>query len=253
MIRYAILTSGSCGNSYAFYDGNTVVLVDAGLTLTGLKRRLEEAAIPFDSISHVFITHMHPDHSKGLGVIRRRMNATLHASRPCMDSDESLFAKLGLKRSDVELFDFMTPVQAASFTFIPFRTSHDSAGSAGYFIKGGDACFFLMTDTGIYSAESLDFAHRSDVVFLESNYDDQLLECGHYPAFLKARIRGKRGHLSNSQARSFVSEIGPEGRKIFLVHVSDNNNTVEKVSSLYGGDENITVCERGRMYGGFDV
>ena len=217
-MRYAVLTSGSCGNCYAFFDGERTILVDAGLTLTGLRRRLEDVGIPIDTVSDVFVTHMHPDHSKG-----------------------------------VDVFDFGDRIEGGGFAITPFRTSHDSAGSAGYHMVTPSVSFFLMTDTGLFSDESVEIASTSDVLFVESNYDEAMLENGGYPVFLKRRIDGPRGHMSNAQARDFLQKAGVLDRQVFLIHLSDNNNTVEAVRSLYEGLPSVTVCERGRTYGGYDV
>lgn len=252
-MRYAVLTSGSCGNCYAFSDGERTILVDDGLTLTGLRRRLEDVQIPVDSVSDVYVTHMHPDHSKGLGVLYRRHGARVHASRQCMDSDECIFNRLGLGREDVDVFDFGDTLVSGDFTLTPFRTSHDSAGSAGYHIATPSVSFFLMTDTGLFSEESISLARGCDVLFVESNYDETMLENGGYPSFLKRRIDGPRGHMSNLQARDFLSRAEALDRKVFLIHLSENNNSVEAVGRLYEGLDDVTVCERGRTYGGYDV
>lgn len=254
MIRYAVLTSGSCGNCYAFFDGERTVLVDDGLTLSGLKRRLADAGIPYESVSDVFLTHSHPDHSKGLGVLYRNRGVVIHASRLCQASDRKVFARLGLGDDDISVFDFGDEMVTGSFRVTGFRTSHDSAGSAGYLISCGGTCFFLMTDTGLWSEESLELARKGKVIFLESNYDEGMLESGHYPDFLKARIRGGRGHLSNDQARDFLSRLGDGERRIFLIHLSENNNSPETVEGLYRDSGlSVVVCERGRTYGGYSV
>ena len=110
-----------------------------------------------------------------------------------------------------------------------------------------------MTDTGLYSDEAVELARRADVLFVESNYDELMLEEGRYPLFLKARIRGGRGHLSNSQSFRFLEESGSLGKPVFLVHLSDNNNTVQRVQQLYAGRPSVVACERGRTYGAYDV
>lgn len=252
-MRYAILTSGSCGNAYAFFDGERTILVDDGLTLTGLKKRLDAVGIPFDSISDLYLTHSHPDHSKGLGVLFRNLGLKIHVSLPCLESDEGVFRKLGLSRQALEAFSFGEVLESGSFVIRPFRTSHDSAGSCGYRIECGSDRFFLMTDTGVYSEEAVELAKDCQVLFLESNYDEEMLEEGRYPLFLKKRISGERGHLSNSQAKAFLHESGAEGRRVFLIHLSANNNSVERVQALYCERAgNVTVCERGATYGGYD-
>lgn len=252
-MRYAVLTSGSCGNAYAFSDGGRTILVDMGLTLSGLKRRLEDVGIPFEGISDVYVTHSHPDHSKGLGVLHRATGAAIHVSRKSFEVDRSVYARLGLDGDRLSLFDFGEDLASGRFVVHPFATSHDAAGSAGYFITNGASRFFLMTDTGLYSDEAVELARRADVLFVESNYDELMLEEGRYPLFLKARIRGGRGHLSNSQSFRFLEESGSLGKPVFLVHLSDNNNTVQRVQQLYAGRPSVVACDRGRTYGAYDV
>ncbi len=253
-MRYAILTSGSCGNCYAFYDGKSAILIDDGLTLTGLKKRLADVDIPFGAITDVFVTHSHPDHSKGLGVLRRSIAPALHASRLSITADERVYARLGLTAADFIPFDFGTPVQTGDYSLTPFPTSHDAAGSAGYLVENGESRFFLMTDTGVLPEMSHELALRANVLFIESNYDETMLEAGAYPAFLKRRISGVRGHLSNRQAHDFIGMLPCDGRRIFLIHLSDNNNTPQAVRGLYSGSAHEpVVCERGATYGGYDV
>lgn len=253
-MRYAVLTSGSCGNCYAFYDGKSAILIDDGLTLTGLKKRLADVDIPFEAITDVFVTHSHPDHSKGLGVLRRSIAPALHASRLSITADERVYARLGLTAADFIPFDFGTPVRTGDYSLTPFPTSHDAAGSAGYLVENGESRFFLMTDTGVLPEMSHELALRANVLFIESNYDETMLEAGAYPAFLKRRISGVRGHLSNRQAYDFIGMLPCDGRRIFLIHLSDNNNTPQAVRGLYSGSAHEpVVCERGSTYGGYDV
>ena len=66
MIHFLVLSSGSCGNSYAFYDGRDTIVIDQGLTYTGFSKRLDSHDIPIQSVRALFLTHLHPDHSKGV-------------------------------------------------------------------------------------------------------------------------------------------------------------------------------------------
>ena len=102
-MRYSILTSGSCGNSYAFYDGVSTILIDVGLTLTGLKRRLVDASIPYESIKALFLTHLHPDHVKGAGVFNRDSGIPVHLSKSMVEGGITILNKLGLKENHLIL------------------------------------------------------------------------------------------------------------------------------------------------------
>ena len=254
MIKYAILTSGSCGNAYIFYDGKTSILIDMGLTVTGLKKRLEALNIPLSSLKDLYLTHMHPDHSKGAGALHRMEHVTVHTSDKAYEFEKSVFDKLGLKEGDLSLFSIGEKLTSGSFTLTSFRTSHDSAGSVGYVIESEGKKLFLMTDTGYFTEESIALATSSAVLFVESNYDEGMLEKGSYPYVLKKRIRGERGHLSNDQAMDFLKKADLSSAKVYLVHLSANNNSsslVQKIAEEELKDLNlaITVCERGQGYG----
>lgn len=97
----------------------------------------------------------------------------------------------------------------------------------------------------------LEAAGRADVLFLESNYDEEMLRRGPYPLYLQRRIAGERGHLSNEQARRFLCECGFEGsgKPVYLVHLSQNNNEPSLVRDCMVGF-NAHVCERGLQYSG---
>ncbi len=255
MLKYSVLTSGSCGNAYIFYDGRTSILIDMGLTVTGLRKRLDDMSIPAESLKDLYLTHMHPDHSKGAGALNRALGVSVHASRSSFDIDKSLYLKLGLNEEKVSLFSEGEILESGSFTLIPFKTMHDSAGSMGYRIEHGGKKIFLMTDTGVFSEDSVALAADSDLLFLESNYDEELLAAGRYPLFLKRRIAGDRGHLSNAQAFDFLSRFSLEGKSVYFVHISANNNDTALLESeaekrLKGCCLNYTVCERGQGYTG---
>ncbi len=257
MIHYVILSSGSCGNSYAFHDGTDTILVDCGLTFTGLCKRLEAHSIPVGSVRALFLTHLHPDHSKGVGAVQRKLGIPAYVSDVSHGYSLDLMKKYRFVLDDGALRTFRhgEDVVSGAFRLTPFRTYHDCPGSSGFFIQNGDDRFFLMTDTGCVPFEADEYARRAGVFFIEANYDDSLLEAGPYPDKLKKRIRGTYGHLSNSDALEFARKYSKKGDELFFVHISDNNNTpgtVEKImkegipSGVF-----IHVCERGVSYEGF--
>lgn len=256
MIRYSVLTSGSCGNAYIFYDGVSAILIDMGLTVTGLKKRLEALAIPFTSLTDLYLTHMHPDHSKGAGALHRMAGVNVHVSEDSYKFEKSVFDRLGLKEEDISTFSFENTLTSGNFILKPFRTHHDSAGSSGYTIENAGQKFFLMTDTGYFTEEAVAEASSASVLFIESNYDERMLEEGPYPYPLKKRISGERGHLSNREAMEFVKSASPmKHSKVYFIHLSANNNTsalveAAAVEALTPLKIEFTVCERGQGYEG---
>lgn len=255
MMHYAILTSGSCGNSYAFYDGNETLLVDCGLTYTGLKKRLDAHEIPEESITALLLTHLHPDHSKGVGVFQRKLGKPCYMSAFSFDSLSSVVKKQRIEECLVKLFDNGDSFDIGAFHVDTYATSHDSAGSSGFRITNEGVSYFIMTDTGRIPAEAAPLAETSKVKFIEANYDEEMLENGPYPAYLRARIRGPYGHLSNEEAAEFASVNSRNGDYVYFVHISDNNNTLEKVERVIKqripSGIFVKACERGASYEGF--
>jgi phosphoribosyl 1,2-cyclic phosphodiesterase len=74
-----------------------------------------------------------------------------------------------------------------------------------------------------------DHLKECKALIIEFNHDQEMLDQGPYPLFLKRRIKGQEGHLSNSQAGKLLKNIAHEGlKKVILAHLSMENNIPEK-------------------------
>ncbi len=275
MIRYAVLGSGSCGNSYAFYDGTDSILVDCGFSLKELRRRLDEACIPFESVRALFLTHLHPDHGCGSGVFARKTGLPVIMSQKAYETETTVCAKLNIPPASLVTVEPGEIVEFGPFSLSGFYTTHDSAGSMGWSIHVDGHDFMVLTDSGSFDDTMVEFAQHAEVLFLEANYDEQMLRTGPYPYYLQKRIAGNWGHLSNDQAFSFLErcriiesvEVAegsdeqslfvserPEdynSRKVYFIHLSKQNNDPELVvreARRYVWNCGFTVCERGRAY-----
>lgn len=255
MIHYVVLTTGSCGNAYAFYDGETTLLVDCGVTVTKLMKELEAHSIPFDSISSLFLTHLHPDHAKGAGSFARKTGKPIYISAACFHDGKTELMKNRIDISGVNTFKWGETIEKGSFSITAFGTSHDSPGSSGFYIENGSSSFFLLTDTGIIPVEAYEYAPKSRVKFIEANYDEEMLLRGTYPGWLKERVRGRFGHLSNSDAVNFASSVSKRGDQLYFIHISENNNdtSILKKAASFAIESGIFIkCpERGEMFEGF--
>ena len=255
MIHYVVLTTGSCGNCYCFYDGDTAILVDCGVTYTKLSTELDKHDIPLSSIKAVFLTHLHPDHAKGVGAVQRKLSVPVYVSSRCYHNGKTEMMKQKLEVRSVVPVDWGVRTRVGFFTVTLYQTSHDSPGSSGCFIENGNDSIFLMTDTGVIPDEAYSYALPSSVKFIEANYDDDMLTSGPYPEWLKARVRGVYGHLSNSDAVTFASRVSRRGDQVYFIHVSENNNDITLLRNLaFSSIESgifVKCCERGEMFEGF--
>lgn len=254
-MQYLVLTTGSCGNSYVFYEGDEAIVVDMGVTMTKLVRVLEEHSISLSSVEGLFLTHLHPDHSKGAGVLSRKTEIPIYLSQAAVKLQEDVLTAQRIEKKRLTPFNMGDSVTVGSFSVTSFKTSHDSAGSCGYFIENGDKRIFLMTDTGVIPDVAYAYAKNSRLKFIESNYDDEMLKYGPYSPALKKRVAGDYGHLSNTSAIEFAKKTSRRGDHVFFVHISENNNDYALIDELIKRNLESGIfsrpLKRGESYEGF--
>ncbi len=255
MIHFVVLSTGSCGNCYVIYDGKTSLVIDFGVTYTKLVKELTQHDIPLSSLSSLFLTHLHPDHAKGAGAFMRKTKLPVYVSDVCYHNGKSEMLKEKIERDGVVPFKWGETIKIGDFFVIGFRTYHDSPGSSGYIIENNGRNIFLMTDTGLIPKEAYAYASKSSVKFIEANYDEEMLMVGKYPAWLKARVRGTYGHLSNKEAVEFASSVSKYGDQVYFIHISENNNNTallrKEAETAIPSGIFLKYPERGEMFEGF--
>ena len=138
--------------------------------------------------------------------------------------------------------------------------SHDAAQPAAYRFRHDGKWAGIMTDLGVYNEYTIACMQGMDAVLLEANHDIRMLETGPYPYYLKRRIMGERGHLSNEMSGRFLSRILHDGLKaVVLGHLSKENNMAELAyetvrleitmadNAFRGNDFPITVAKRSEV------
>ncbi len=220
------LYSGSSGNSTFVGNSDGGILVDVGVSCKAVKTGLECIGQSIEHIRAIFITHEHIDHIRGLKVLLKHFKIPLFASAGTLDFlDENNClppnCELSVISSEGQYIDGMH--------ITPFHTPHDAAESMGFSIttsSGRRIC--IATDLGFVTEEVRQNLLGSDLVVLESNYDKRMLECGGYPYYLKRRILGQTGHLSNDHCAEELCYLANNGTtRFFLAHLSRENNVPE--------------------------
>lgn len=215
------LASGSSGNAALLSHNGTSVLLDAGISCRRIRTALRAMDLDLPDLSAIFITHTHSDHISGMQTLVKNCDVPIYASRRTCADLEYRIAGIAPRLRPVEM---ESTFAVGAFSVTPFPTSHDAPGSAGYrFDDVG-----VLTDSGYVTEPAHQVLSGCSLLVLEANHDVDRLRSGPYPYFLKRRILGSEGHLSNEAAAEFAVELAASGTQEFLLaHLSAENNTPE--------------------------
>lgn len=225
-MELTVLASGSKGNCTYIRGERGALLIDAGLSARETLRRLEAAGGDKSLVEAILVTHEHIDHIRGVDVLARRLGVPVYATGGTL---EAFAAKCGKNPVDTRRCRYGEAFSVGDFLVEPFAASHDAREPCGFCVAEGDLRVGCCTDTGTITTAMFDRLASCDAVLLESNHCPDMLENGPYPAYLKSRIRSKRGHLSNPDAARCLQQLAGRIHMAMLAHVSEINNTPEKV------------------------
>lgn len=223
MLEAYTLYSGSSGNCIFVRNGSTCILIDAGRSQRAIQTALSSLGADLDSVSAIFLTHEHNDHTKGLDVISKTYKIPVHITYPSYA--ELVKADTPLCEC-AQVHDVIYQVECGDLTIKSFPIPHDSAQNVGYIISNGEFTLGIATDMGYVTTKIAEELSKCNKVIIESNHDIEMVKKGPYPKFLKDRILSNHGHLSNEICAKlcvYLAECGID--QITLAHLSRENNT----------------------------
>lgn len=227
-MRLCSIASGSSGNCIYVGTDATHILVDVGISGKRTEEGLNTLGLTCRDIDGIFITHEHIDHISGLGVLARKYGIPIFATKGTIAAikqtksvgaiDEDLFQPIC---ADEKLI-------VKDMTLNPMQISHDAAEPVAYRISHGNKKIAIITDLGTYNDYTVECLKGMDALLLEANHDVNMLQVGPYPYYLKQRILGNRGHLSNELSGRLLSELlHDKMQAVVLGHLSKENNLPE--------------------------
>ena len=224
MIRFCNLFSGSSGNSTYIESGSTKILIDAGVSCQRISKALASIGVELDEINAILITHEHTDHTKGLTTIAKKFSTPIYATAKTWTQMSSLNVIEACKQTFTPEEEF----KIGDLTIRPFSIPHDAIEPCGFSVLNGEKKVTVATDIGHIEEKLITEMCGSDILLIESNYDNDTLLCGAYPYFLKKRICSDVGHLSNETTGKLVKTLYENGvNKFILGHLSKENNFPE--------------------------
>lgn len=226
-MQVTCLASSSKGNAYYIEGSHDAVLIDCGISCRRIMQSLSNIPGANEKLRGVLVTHEHSDHTSGLVTFLKQSKLPAYASAGTW---EALKSKWKEGQVDLGLLQSLGPESRGGFQIggLSIRThalSHDADEPVGYIVEEGPYKLGIATDTGQVTDESLEALYDSDLVILEANHDPDMLYRGPYPAFLKARVASKEGHLSNNACADALGEVlTSRTRHVVLSHLSEKNN-----------------------------
>lgn len=223
-----LLASGSKGNAIYVSDGDTAILVDAGLSGIEIERRMASRNLNPADLDAIVVSHEHDDHVRGVGVLSRRYGLPVYITEK---TRAAASAQLKTLKKPVA-FDCGVPFEINTLKIHPFSISHDAADPAGFTIAVRQKKIGIATDLGVVTAMVRHHLQSCHALILEANHDPDMLLSGPYPWHLKQRVHGRSGHLSNIDSRMLLEQIGHEDLEhVILAHLSEINNTPDKAAA----------------------
>jgi phosphoribosyl 1,2-cyclic phosphodiesterase len=250
------LQSGSSGNCIYVESNGTQLLLDAGITGKQAQLRLERFGRDIHDVDAVLISHDHSDHARYLGVYQRKFQLPVCITARTLER-AARNCQLG-SLSDIWHFRGGDALRFGEVFVQTIRTPHDGVDGVAFVVDDGEKRVGVLTDLGHVFDELREVVATLDAVVLESNYDPEMLDFGPYPEFLRRRIRGQRGHLSNRDAAKLIAEsAGTQLKWVCLAHLSEENNHPQLArqthADIIGDRLPIYVASRSEPTGAFEV
>lgn len=225
-MRLCSIASGSSGNCIYVGSDATHLLVDAGISGKKVEEGLKFLNLSGRDVDGILITHEHSDHIAGLGVLSRKYEIPIYATKGTIE------AILNCKNApDASLFHEIhadTKVTIKDLSVNPMKISHDAAQPVAYRIGYGSSKIAVCTDLGVFNEYTVECLKGMDALLVEANHDINMLQVGPYPYYLKQRILGDKGHLSNENAGRLLNKVLCDKTKaVVLGHLSKENNLPE--------------------------
>ncbi|KAF0201327.1 MAG: metallO-beta-lactamase superfamily [Bacteroidetes bacterium] len=227
-LQLCSLASGSSGNCYYVGSSSEGVLVDCGISARRIRKMLEELGPGLPGIKAILITHNHIDHISALTRLTKKHRIPVYCTegtwkgimrnRMTFDADPLMYHPL----------KYFEPLQIGALRIEAFPVSHDAHEATGYHFRASGRNLTIATDLGVIGDHAAHYLKNSDVMVIESNYDEEMLFTGHYPEHLKQRVHGSMGHMCNAHTAEFLADNYHSGiSHILLCHLSAENNTPE--------------------------
>jgi phosphoribosyl 1,2-cyclic phosphodiesterase len=245
------LQSGSNGNSIYVEAGDVRLLFDAGISGKQAAARLAAADRDIARVDALIVSHDHADHVRCAGIYQRKFGMPLYITETTLRAAQSSCDPGALR--EVGHFRAGDTMRFGRVKVETIRTPHDGADGVAFIVDDGTSRLGIFTDLGHVYDELKGALSSVDAVLIESNYDPDMLRNGPYPRYLKNRIAGPKGHISNIESAELIAGYGARLRWACLGHLSEQNNTPELTLGTHRAVNNGMCYHVAGRYGAGDM
>ncbi len=243
MNGYCPLASGSKGNCIYFGTEKTKILIDAGLSGTATKKKLEEIGVSLDQIQAILITHEHTDHIIGLKTLAFRYGLPVFANA---ETAKGIYEALGMC-PQFKIFTTGEPFTLGDIHIHPFSIQHDTADPVAFTLTANGLKVGICTDLGFATTLVRSHLKECDYLMVEANHEPSMVHASARPQIYKQRVLGRSGHLSNEECASLIAEVMGENLKhVHLAHLSQECNAektaLETVTRKIGEKVKVSIA-----------
>lgn len=228
-MRLCSIASGSSGNCVYVGHASTHLLIDAGISGKKIEQGLLEVGVEPETLGGILVTHEHSDHIQGIGVLAKKYGIPIYGTVETFCAMRK--GKTSIGKVEDALFQQIHPeteFRIGEIRVTPFSVSHDAANPVAYIFEAEGHKIGMATDLGVYTDKTVGYLQGAELLYLESNHDENMLMVGKYPYYLKQRILGNHGHLSNDTAAELLCRLYHAGlQHVLLAHLSKENNYPE--------------------------
>ena len=226
-MKAVVLASGSEGNCTFFSSQNVRILLDIGKNAKYIKEKISEINEDPMLIDAIIISHTHDDHVSALKVFLKKCHPKVYVT-------EKMYYDLDFLKTYDNVVIYDDDFYIGNIRIQTIRTSHDVSDSRNFILSDGLESLVYLTDTGYLNRKYFSALQNKNYYLIESNHDIEMLMNGPYPKWLKQRVLGTLGHLSNKDSSFYLTKlVGENTKKIVLMHLSQKNNTEEKALETF--------------------